>query len=589
MLFSKRIIFFYTTLILVPLFVGIIIFTSNIQNRQISDAQRDNEQFLYNNIQKVEKNLESFAQLESAANANEDFMFFLLNKSDALSTSDIESYKAESKALSRLLLVLPDMYALRFFVDNENIPESWPVILSSKRFNASKLRKWEFNFVANFMGYFNQYMEKSVCLTKPLLYKGNKIGNIQIAMKMEDFFPFLFEKNYPNINNYIFSIENGEFIQITNEEIDKLNTPLTSKEIDLLEIFYDESPRTYNSFRMHTSYGSTIFSYQYNPRLNIIIFSAYNLNNLNLSFLWLKCLAVLILIITFFVFYFVIKYATMRLLNRVFLLMNGLKEVEKGNLDIQLKIDGNDEITDTQIAFNKMINQLKLQIKQIEHEHELAADTEVKAMQNQINAHFLYNVLETIKMQAVLNDQDDIAESLTVLGKMMRYCLRWRVHKVPLQQEIDYALSYVYILNLRNDYVLDLEINIDSEFLNVEVPKMILQPIIENSFIHAIEPFGKDSQIKISTKYDSNKKVLYICAKDFGPGIPPEKLELLKNYLTDSNFEKKNKGGIGLKNIQQRLEMFYGKQYTIQIQSVVGEGTSICIPIPIEQNQNSNY
>ena len=106
------------------------------------------------------------------------------------------------------------MYALRFFVDNENIPESWPVILSSNRFNASKLRKWEFNFVANFMGYFNQYMEKSVCLTKPLLYKGNKIGNIQIAMKMEDFFPFLFEKNYPNINNYIFSIENGEFIQI---------------------------------------------------------------------------------------------------------------------------------------------------------------------------------------------------------------------------------------------------------------------------------------------------------------------------------------------------------------------------------------
>ena len=76
MLFSKRIIFFYTTLILVPLFVGIIIFTSNIQNRQISDAQRDNEQFLYNSIQKIEKNLESFAQLESAANANEDFMFF---------------------------------------------------------------------------------------------------------------------------------------------------------------------------------------------------------------------------------------------------------------------------------------------------------------------------------------------------------------------------------------------------------------------------------------------------------------------------------------------------------------------------------
>ena len=283
-------------------------------------------------------------------------------------------------------------------------------------------------------------------------------------MKMEDFFSFAYEKVSPNINNYIFKVENQELIPITNDKINAINTPLTESEIDLLSLFYNDNKSNSSSFKIHTSEGQTIFSYEYIPRMGIAIFTGFNLTTLNHQFLWSKCMATILLCLTGFLFYFVIRFATMRLMNRVFVLMNGLKEVGKGNLDVQLKVDGDDEVAETQIAFNKMIEQLKLQIKQIEQEQELAADTEVKAMQNQINAHFLYNVLETIKMQAVLNDQDDIAESLTVLGKMMRYCLRWRVHKVTLQQEIDYVLSYVYILNLRNDYIINLEILINPNY-----------------------------------------------------------------------------------------------------------------------------
>lgn len=585
MVFSKRIISIYTSLILFPIFVGIIVFTSHLQNRQINDAVRENELLLLQNNQIIDNAIDSFAQLESAANANEDFMFFLLNKTGDLSISEIEFLKKESKALSRLLLVVPNIYALRLFIDNDDIPESWPVIINSKRFDSSKLEKWEYNFVANFMGNFDQYMDKAVCLTKPLSYKGKKVGNIQLTMKMENFFPFLYEKKAENINSYVFKIENQKFIQITNDEINRINTPLTNDEIDILTYFYNDSKSTSNSFRIHTSNGSTIFSYHYNPRMDIVIFSAYNLKSLNHQFFLTKLLSTSLIIITGFLFFFVIRFATMRLMNRIFILMNGLKEVGKGNLDVKLKIDGNDEVAETQVAFNKMIEQLKLQIKQIEQEQELAADTEVKAMQNQINAHFLYNVLETIKMQAVLNDQDDIAESLTVLGKMMRYCLRWRVHKVSLQQEIDYVLSYVYILNLRNDYILNLEIVINQNYTNLEIPKMVLQPIIENAFIHAIEPFGKDATIKVFTKVDQEKNILYLCVKDFGPGIPTDKLEGIKSYLQDTTFERTTKGSIGLKNIQQRLEMFYGSNYKIQIESEIGKGTLICIPVPLEDSE----
>ena len=105
---------------------------------------------------------------------------------------------------------------------------------------------------------------------------------------------------------------------------------------------------------------------------------------------------------------------------------------------------------------------------------------------------------------------------------------------------------------------------INPNYTNLEVPKMILQPIIENAFVHAIEPFGKDATIKLFTRVDTEKNILYLCIKDFGPGIPEDKIESIKNYLQDATFERTTKGSIGIKNIQQRLEMFYGEDYKIR-------------------------
>lgn len=585
MTFSKRIVSIYTSLILLPLLFSIIIFSSNLKKNQIEDARILNETSVSEQTQFINKNIDIIGQLESVTNANQEFISFLATTTEPLSTSQIENFKAESDFLSRLHLALPDIYALRLFIDNDNIPESWPVIINSKRFDTSSLDKWEFNFVADFMGKFNQYMESSVCLTKPLTYRKNKFGSIQITMKMTNFFSFLYQKENPQINKYAFTIEGDSFIPIVDSTINAINPPFTKDELTLLEMFFKDSNKTSSSFTMQTSNGPSIISFSYISRMNLLLINEYMLTDLNRQFFWTKCFAILTLILIGFLLYFVIRFSTMRLMNRVFVLMNGLKEVGKGNLDIQLKVDGSDEVAEAQHAYNKMIEKLKLQIKQIEQEQELAADTEVKAMQNQINAHFLYNVLETIKMQAVLNDQDDIAESLTVLGKMMRYCLRWRIHKVSLQQEIDYVLSYVYILNLRNDYILDLQVVVNPDFLNVEIPKMVLQPIIENSFIHAIEPFGKDAKIKLFTKIDQEKKILYLCAKDFGPGIPQEKLDSIREYLNNSDFERNTKGSIGLKNIQQRLEMFYGKDFKITIESEINKGTLICIPVPYTEDE----
>jgi len=204
-------------------------------------------------------------------------------------------------------------------------------------------------------------------------------------------------------------------------------------------------------------------------------------------------------------------------------------------------------------------------------------------MQNQINAHFLYNVLETIRMQAVLADQDDIAESLQVLGKMMRYCLRWRIHRVSLAQEIEYIRSYVYILNIRNDYVISLQIDIPDEYMDIEIPKMTLQPLIENAFVHAIEKTESDATLRVYAEIAEDKTKIFLNVQDFGEGMSSEQINKIKEYLADGTYERDSKGSIGLKNIQQRLTVFYGSDYRVEIESEEGKGTTIKVPVPLKR------
>ena len=267
-------------------------------------------------------------------------------------------------------------------------------------------------------------------------------------------------------------------------------------------------------------------------------------------------------------------------MGRVYNLICGMKDVQGVNLQALVDVTGHDEVTEAQQTFNIMTEQLRTQIEEIKKEQQLIADTEMKAMQNQINAHFLYNARETLKMQAVISGETDVEESINVLGKLMHYCLRWRVHTVTLEEEVDYIRSYIYLLNIRNDYVISLETEIQEKWKTIVIPKMSLQPLVENAFFYAIEPLGKDAIIRVYTEDGDQEDRIWLCCRDFGKGIPKEKQEELMAYLADNSYERDSTGSIGLKNIQQRLNMFCGKDYRLIIESNEGEGTLIKIPVP---------
>ena len=167
-----------------------------------------------------------------------------------------------------------------------------------------------------------------------------------------------------------------------------------------------------------------------------------------------------------------IKFTTRRLFSRLYQVMGAMSELRSGNLDVSVSVSGDDEVAEMAAAFTAMAARIRELIGEIKTEQELVTQTEIKAMQNQINAHFLYNVLETIKMQAELADQADIVESVTLLGRMMRFCLRWRNHQVMVREELEYVRGYIDLMNIRNDYRIELALDVDPGYWEFRIPKM---------------------------------------------------------------------------------------------------------------------
>jgi len=521
-------------------------------------------------------------------------MMFMLSKPETLDKYWIaNTIIDEVEFMARLLSVVPEVYSVRLFVDNTIIPERWPFLLHSTRTNLQDLDEWEYNYRVNFMGNQDSLKRPSVCQTLRLMYNKKILGYTQISSQMKDFFPFLFENPQKNSKkdyaNYAFVLKEDSMLSVTDEVIDDSIFPTLPP--DMTEKIFQEimkNPEFLSGVkRIRENFDSKIVAWHCIPRMDLVLVRINSTDSINKKIILFHIGTLGVLFLSVFLMFFIISKITKRLMERIYTVMDGIKQVKRGRLDVQVPITGNDEITETQEAFNSMVVQLEKQIEQIKRERELVAETEIKAMQNQINAHFLYNVLETIKMQAVLADQDEIVESINVLGKMMRYCLRWRNPWVTIQQEVEYICLYVSILNMRNDYVISLQIEVDPEFSNLEIPKMVLQPIVENAFNYAVEPMGRDAVIKVYTKLDEDGEKLWLCVQDFGCGIEKDKLNTMQEYLADDTYEKDNKGGIGLKNIQQRLNMFYGKDFRIKIESEIKRGTLVCVPVR-RSNSNDN-
>ena len=198
---------------------------------------------------------------------------------------------------------------------------------------------------------------------------------------------------------------------------------------------------------------------------------------------------------------------------------------------------------------------------------------------NQINPHFLYNTLETIRMKAFCNGDKEIADIVKKLGKIMRRNLEVSGKMVSLQSELELIENYLQIQSMRFEGMVKYELNIEASVRKegYKILPLLLQPVVENAFIHGLEEKKEKGTIIIDIL--ENDECLIVKVKDDGVGIEPDKLEIINHKLALS--EENNGKSIGMINVNQRIKIHYGKQYGLSIESKFGKGTIVTLSLPI--------
>jgi two-component system, sensor histidine kinase YesM len=268
-----------------------------------------------------------------------------------------------------------------------------------------------------------------------------------------------------------------------------------------------------------------------------------------------------------------------KITNPILELASTMQKVQNGNFNIVTSLNPSkiyeDEIGVLYRNFKTMIQRIDELIHENYAKQLLIRETEFKALQSQINPHFLYNTLESINWLAIINKQKQISSMVEALGNLMRNSINFKEDIITVEEELEIVNSYLTIQNYRFDDRLEFQMNIPSNFMKCRIPKLILQPLLENSFKHAVETSVYTSVIKLQAFQEEDK--LFIRVEDNGPGIDPLILQKVKEGKV------KPKGtGIGLNNIDDRIKLFTGEQYGLRIENLMGKGTAITVVLPFQ-------
>ena len=216
------------------------------------------------------------------------------------------------------------------------------------------------------------------------------------------------------------------------------------------------------------------------------------------------------------------------------------------------------------------------------------------ALQNQINPHFLYNTLEGIRGEALLGGLNSVATMTEALSTFFRYTISGVENLVTLNQELENTQNYFFIQQFRFGARIKLEIYFEEEdpeeLLSYRIPKLTLQPIVENSIVHGLE--CKVGEGTLLIRIEHTKTRLLVTIRDDGVGMPKEVLDRIQHRITTRSFEyvkrDEQEGGIALVNVNNRIKLLFGEQYGLNVTSEVGVGTDVVISLPQSKEERSN-
>ena len=249
-----------------------------------------------------------------------------------------------------------------------------------------------------------------------------------------------------------------------------------------------------------------------------------------------------------------------------------------------------DEITELGMSFNIMIEKIRDLVEAKTREQENLKKAELRALQAQINPHFLYNTLDTIIWMAEARRTDQVVEIVRALSSFFRLSLSKGRDWITVAEEIERTRSYLIIQKMRYRDILDYRIEVEEGALDNSILKLILQPLVENALYHGIKNKRQGGMITVRVRQPREDEVL-LEVEDNGAGIPADKLAKIQALLLDDTAETWTgawqENGFGLENVHKRVKLYYGQLYGLSLRSEAGVGTCVTVLIPARREEGA--
>jgi two-component system sensor histidine kinase YesM len=510
-----------------------------------------------------------------------------IKREQPMNTQELrEFYNVNIASLERMVNSNPYLYQVRVYADNNALQEMMPILYKKERMERlswaehEDIYGWKYDYTDTiFDSYVMDQNKKIMSLVTPIKdFESGELGVLEVAMSMDTMFPELYE-NRPGWLS-CFADDSGERhygAEKGNQDnyIEYILKNTVSKGEEESHTYYieiGEEPFVVGYLPVKELSGSLIY-------VDSIASEIGRIHNMRAFFILIMLVILMCLIV-------LINFVVKSLLSQFYSILFSIREVQKGDLGVVIEGCGTDEMGELGTQINKMLLRIRQLMEENINRERLVKNSEIKALQNQINTHFIYNVLESIKMMAEIDEKYEISDAVTSLGKLLRYSMRWVSGNVTVEEEIDYIKNYLALINLRFDYEIYLSLNMNDIIYKQEIPKMSLQPIVENAIYHGIEEMAEDTSIYIKGFVDGGDCIIEIT--DAGKGMSEKEVnELYKKISGEIEAGGGSGNGIGLKNVQDRIKMSFGERYGIEIASKLGCYTKIMVRIPLRRKEGA--
>lgn len=590
---SRKLFLAFSMMIAVPAIAVSLLFIRSQENQLYKDAMAAGGSHVSRLNEQLRSRMEMLENASSTALTQKAFVDFIHTNMRADGLRLVKFRQNQFEQMHNIIQSLEMISELSFYVDNPNLYEIWPEIYHYDKFSpqdywialreegGSAYRLFAFKNGEHTLSFYRLVRLQDQQHKRPSIMEVRAAHSVFFSNLLEetggDFFSVVMEGT--DASRAVYNPEHA-FVRNAGEALDEILGSV-HRQLDALE---QQSPvkvtvgdQTYYALYRYiaplNAYVVDIASHQAlmkGPRSWYIVVLAVA-----------ACVLLLMLLL--------VSHTTRRIFRRLDSVLISMRKVRRGQLDAKIDTglkgsETGDEIDEVAVSYNNMLDEIKRLMTQVVDKQLIAKNAQLHSLHSQINSHFLYNALESIRMLAEVQRQPAIADALVSLGSLLRYSMKWRGDTVALGEELANIQSYIQFVNFMEGGSFALAADLPQEVLRYAIPKMCLQPIVENAVHHAA-PKGGGVRIRITVQVE-NDSVLLIQVRDDGAGIDPQTLAGLQNELrgeADTPIVA-GKNGLGLENVHKRLQLHYGAGCGLSIDSVQGAYTSVTIRLPWEND-----